>query len=131
VCIQSIQGTGEDDLPLLDEGTRFLIDTLKSRINEVVFGFDGTVATQQDGGISSPAVVVTPTVRVVDDTTLVVEAKLSLDVSLTRPLKEVVIRYKNPNDSTDTTDFMRYTYNAVEKSSNNEIQFSAIIEVTA
>ena len=67
-------------MPLLDEGTRFLIDTLKSRINEVVFGFDGTFATQQD--------------------------------------------------STDTTDFMRYTYNSIEKNSNNEILFSALIEVT-
>ena len=34
-------------MPILDEGTRFLIDTLRARINEVVFGFDGTVATQQ------------------------------------------------------------------------------------
>jgi len=117
-------------LPLLNEGTRFLIDTLKSRINEVVFGFDGTVATQEDGGIGSPAVVVTPTVRVIDDNTLIVEAKLALDTSFTRPLREVVIRFKNPSDSTDTTDIMRYTYNSVQKTSNNELQFSAIIEVT-
>ena len=117
-------------MPLLDEGTRFLIDTLKSRINEVVFGFDGTFATQQDGGIGHPAVTVTPTVRVVDDNSLVVEAKLALDVTFNRALKEVVIRYKNPNDSTDTTDFMRYTYNSIEKNSNNEILFSALIEVT-
>lgn len=118
-------------MPLLNEGTRFMIDTLKSRINEVVFGFDGTIATQEDGGIGNPAVVVTPTVRVIDDNTLIVEAKLALDTAFTRPLKEVVIRYKNPSDSTDTTDFMRYTYNAVQKTSNNELQFSAIIEVTA
>tara|TARA_R110000803_G_scaffold20600_1_gene52847 strand:- start:1398 stop:1754 length:357 start_codon:yes stop_codon:yes gene_type:complete len=117
-------------MPLLDEGTRFLIDTLKSRINEVVFGFDGTFASQQDGGIGNPAVAVTPTVRVVDDNTLVIEAKLALDVTFNRPLKEVVIRYRNPNDSTDTTDFMRYTYNSIEKDSNNEILFSALIEVT-
>ena len=117
-------------MPLLNEGTRFLIDTLKSRINEVVFGFDGTLATQEDGGIGNPAVVVTPTVRVIDDNTLIVEAKLALDTTFTRPLREVVIRYKNPDNSADTTDFMRYTYNAVRKTSNNELQFSAIIEVT-
>ena len=58
-----------------------MIDTLKSRINEVVFGFDGTIATQEDGGIGSPAVVVaTPTVRVIDDNTLIVEAKLALSL---------------------------------------------------
>jgi len=117
-------------MPLLNEGTRFLIETLKDRINEVVFGFDGTIATQQDGGIGNPAVVVTPDVRVVDDNTLIVEAKLPLSSTFTRPLREVVIRYQNPTDSTDTTDFMRYTYNAINKNSNNEIQFSAIIEVT-
>lgn len=117
-------------MPLLDEGTRFLVDTLKNRINEVVFGFDGTIATQQDGGIGNPAIAVTPNVRVLDDNTLMVEAKLALDTSFTRPLREVVIRYKNPADSTDTTDFMRYTYNAIDKSNNNEIRFSAVIEVT-
>jgi|TARA_R100001510_G_scaffold54516_1_gene57320 hypothetical protein len=118
-------------LPLLNEGTRYLIDTLKSRINEVVFGFDGTIATQEDGGIGNPATVVTPNIRVVDDNTLIVEAKLALDTSFTRPLREVVIRYKNPSDSTDTTDFMRYTYNSIQKNNNNEIVFSAVIEVTA
>ena len=118
-------------MPLLNEGTRYLIDTLKNRINEVVFGFDGTIATQQDGGIGKPAVVVTPSTRIIDDNTLVVEAKLALDTTFTLPLREVVIRYKNPADSTDTTDFMRYTYNAIEKNSNNEIEFYAAIEVTA
>ena len=116
-------------MPLLNEGTRFLVETLRDRINEVVFGFDGTIATQQDGGIGNPATVVTPNVKVLDDNTLMVEARLPLSATFTRPLREVVIRYKNPSDSTDTTDFMRYTYNAIEKSSNNEIQFSALIEV--
>ena len=97
----------------------------------MVFGFDGTIATQEDGGIGNPATVVTPNIRVVDDNTLIVEAKLALDTSFTRPLREVVIRYKNPSDSTDTTDFMRYTYNSIQKNNNNEIVFSAVIEVTA
>ena len=117
-------------MPVLNEGTRYLVDTLKNRINEVVFGFDGSIATQQDGGIGKPAIAVTPSIRVIDDNTLVVEAKLALDTTFTKPLSEVVIRYKNPADSTDTTDFMRYTYNSIEKNSNNEIEFSAVIEVT-
>ncbi len=117
-------------MPLLNEGTRFLVDTLRSRINEVVFGFDGTIATQSDGGIGNPAVVVTPALRVIDDHTIVVEAKLALSTTFSRPLKEVVIRYKNPADSTDTTDFFRYTYNAINKTANNEILFTAVIEVS-
>ena len=118
-------------MPLLNEGTRYMIDMLKGRINEVVFGFDGTVATQDDGGVGKPAISVTPQVRVIDDNTLVVEAKLSLDSTFTLPLREVVIQYKNPTDSTDTTALFRYTYNSIDKTNNNEIQFSAIIEVNA
>ena len=74
-------------MPLLNEGTRFLVDTLKDRINEVVFGFDGTLATQQDGGIGNPAVVVTPNVKVIDDNTLMVEARVPLSTTFTRPLR--------------------------------------------
>jgi hypothetical protein len=116
-------------VPVLNEGARFLIDTLRARINEVVFGFDGTVATQQDGGIGRPAVVVTPDVKVIDDNTLSVEAKLSLFVCFTILFRDVVFIYNNQTDSTDTTDFCRYTYNSIEKTANNEIKFSAIIEV--
>tara|TARA_Y100001938_G_scaffold143297_1_gene215861 strand:+ start:339 stop:665 length:327 start_codon:yes stop_codon:yes gene_type:complete len=108
-----------------------MVDMLKSRINEVVFGFDGTVATQSDGGIGKPAITVTPKVRVLDDNSLLVEAQLSLDTSFTQPLREVVIQYKNPNDSTDTTTFFRYTYNSLNKTTNNEVHFSTIIEVNA
>jgi len=108
-----------------------MIDQLKARINEVVFGFGGNTARQDQTGASQPAVTVTPVVRVIDDHTLSVEAKLSLDATFTRPLKEVVIQYKNPSDSTDTTALFRYTYDAVNKTRNNEIRFSALIEVTA
>tara|TARA_R110002110_G_scaffold152975_2_gene346006 strand:+ start:231 stop:590 length:360 start_codon:yes stop_codon:yes gene_type:complete len=116
-------------MPLLNQGTRYMIDTLKGRINEVVFGFGGTLASQDDVGAAQPAVSVVPTVRVLDDHSISVEAKLALDSSFTRPLREVVVQYKNPSDATDTTALLRYTYDAVEKTSNNEIRFSAIIEV--
>lgn len=108
-----------------------MVDMLKSRINEVVFGFDGTVATQSDGGIGRPAITVTPSVRVLDDHSLLVEAQLSLDTAFTNPLKEVVIQYKNPDNAADTTSFFRYTYNSVNKTNNNELHFSTIIEVNA
>jgi len=116
-------------MPLLNQGSRFVIDTLKSRINQVVFGFGGTIATQEDGGAAQPAISVIPTVRVLDDYSLSVEAKVPLSQTFSRPLKEVVLQYKNPSDVTDTTAIARYTYDAIEKGSNNEIIFSAIIEV--
>ena len=89
-------------MPLLNQGTRYVIDTLKDRINQVVFGFGGTLATQDDAGAAQPAIVVTPVVRVIDDHSLSVEAKVPLSS----------------------------TYDSITKTSNNEIVFSAIIEVT-
>ena len=117
-------------MPLLNEGTRYVIDTLKSRINEVVFGFGGTLASQDDTGAAQPAIVVTPIVRVIDDHSLSVEAKVPLTNTFTSPFKEVVIQYKTPSDATDTTAIARYTYDSIVKTSNNEILFSAIIEVS-
>ena len=67
-------------MPLLNEANRFMIDTLKARINEVVFGFGGTLATQDD---------------------------------------------------TDVTALARYTYDSITKTNDNEIVFSAIIEVNS
>ena len=118
-------------MPLLNQGTRYMVDTLKGRINEVVFGFGGTLANQDDTGAAQAAIVVTPTVRVIDDHSLSIEAKLTLDTSFTRPLREVVVQYRNPTDSTDTTALLRYTYDSVTKTTNNELVFSAIIEVNA
>jgi len=116
---------------LLNEGTRFMIDTLKERINQVVFGFDGTMETPEDGGVGRPAVILTPTVTVIDDNTLLVEAILPLTTTFSKPLREVVIRYQNPTDATDTTDLFRYTYQSITKTVNNEIRLSVTVEVTA
>jgi hypothetical protein len=116
-------------MPLLTEGNRFLIDQLKGRINQVVFGFDGTLATSEDGGAGRPAYVATPTVRVMDDHSILVEAVLPLTSTFDIPLKEVCVQYQNPNDATDTTVLFRYTYRAVTKTQNNELRFAVIIEV--
>jgi hypothetical protein len=118
-------------MPLLNEANRFMIDTLKARINEVVFGFGGTLATQDDTGAAQPAIVVTPTVRVLDEHSLSVEAKIPLSSSFNNTLKEVVIQYKNPSDATDVTAIARYTYDSITKTNDNEIVFSAIIEVNS
>jgi len=117
-------------MPLLNEGTKFMLDTLKSKINQVAFGFDGTIATQEDGGIGRHAVTVTPTVTTIDDNTILVEAVLPLNNSFDIPLREVVIRYQAPADASDTIDLFRYTYNAITKTVNNEIRLSVVIEVT-
>ena len=116
-------------MPLLVDGNRFLVDQLANRINEVVFGFDGTVATTEDGGVGRPAFVAVPKVRIVDDHSIFVEATLPLEQSFTLPLREICLQYKNPNDATDTTALFRYTFQSVNKSEDNELRFSTIIEV--
>jgi hypothetical protein len=116
-------------MPLLTDGNRFLVDQLNSRINQVVFGFDGTVATSEDGGAGRPAYTAVPTTRIVDDHTIYVEAVLPLSSAFTLPLREVCIQYQNPSDATDTTVLFRYTFQSVSKTSNNELRFATIIEV--
>lgn len=118
-------------MPLLNQGIRYMVETLANRINIVDFGFSGQTASETDDGVGQFAASVTPEVRIIDDHTISVEAKLPLETTFTQPLKEVVLRYKNPSDATDTTDLFRYTYDAITKTSNNEIRFSVFIEVSA
>mgnify|MGYP003118321800 CR=1 FL=1 len=60
-------------MPISDHIKRTLLDTLVSNINEMVIGFDGTPSTSSDGAAGRPAITVNPTVRVVDDSTILVE----------------------------------------------------------
>jgi hypothetical protein len=117
-------------MPLLIEGTRFMVDQLAARINEVIFGFDGSVATQEDGGAGQPGIAVTPTVRVVDDHSIFIEAILPLEENFSRAFREVVLQYRNPTDATDSTAIFRYTFNGITKDNRSEIRFTAIIEVS-
>jgi hypothetical protein len=109
-------------MPLLTSGHRFVVDKLAEEITQVVFGFDGSIATSEDGGAGRPAITVTPTVRIIDDNTLSVEAKLSTSEAYSLPLREVCIR-------SASTPLFRYTYDAVDKTKETEILFATIIEV--
>lgn len=113
----------------LIEGNRFLTEQLADRINEMVFGFDGTVATAEDGGAGRPAVTVVPTVRIIDEHTISVEGRLTTSTSFNTPLREVVLQYQNPSDDTDITPLFRYTFDSINKSSGNELKFSVLLEV--
>ena len=70
-------------MPVSDHIKRVLLDTLVSNINEMVIGFDGTPATSSDGATGRPALTINPTVRIVDDNTILVEgvtaAQLTVD----------------------------------------------------
>ena len=116
-------------MPLLVEAHRFVTESLANKINEMVFGFDGSPATSDDGGIGRPATVVTPSVKVLDEHTISVEGILGTNTSFTTPIQEVVLRYKNPSDATDLLPIFRYTIQPVTKNSGNELKFSVLVEV--
>jgi len=113
-------------MPISDYMRRLLLDTLASNINEVILGFDGTPATTDDGAAGRPAITLTPTITIVDDTSLLVEAKLPYDTSFTEQIKEVYIQFR---DSTDFTPVARYTIAPINKSSANELKIQIAIEV--
>ena len=116
-------------MPILSEGRRLLTETLADRINEMVFGLDGSIATEDDGGAGRPAIVVTPTVRVIDDRTISVEGGLDTSTSLSLNIKEVALQYRNPADTTEVIPLYRYSFRSFGKTTKNEIKFSVLIEV--
>ena len=111
----------------LTRAKRLLIDTLASNINEIVLGFDGTYATSDDGSAGRPAVTLTPTVTVVDDTSLLVEATLGTQHTFTEALKEVYVQFR-ATDGTFTP-IGRYTILPLAKSDENEVHIQLLVEV--
>jgi len=116
-------------MPLLIETHRFLTETLANKINQMVFGFDGSPATSDDGGAGRPAHIVTPSVKVLDEHTISVEGRIDTSVTFDNTIQEVVLQYTNPSDSTDTLPIFRYTIQPVTKTSGNELNFSVLVEV--
>ena len=112
-------------MPISDFMRRLLLDTLASNINEVILGFDGTPATTDDGSAGRPAVTLTPTITVVDDTSLLVEAELPYDTTFADQIKEVYIQFRDTNEFTPVA---RYTISPITKSSANELKIQIAIE---
>lgn len=117
---------GGDYIPVSDYIKRLLLDTLASNINEVILGFDGTPATSDDGSAGRPAIVLTPSVTIVDETSLLVEATLPYTESFTDKIREVYIQFR---DTTEFTPVARYTINPVTKNNSNELVIQIAIEV--
>ena len=111
----------------LTRAKRLLVDTLASNINEVVLGFDGTYATEDDGSAGRPAVVLTPTVTVVDDTSLLVEATLGTQHTFDLTLKEVYVQFRDTNGTFIPVG--RYTIRPLAKSDENEVHIQLLVEV--
>tara|TARA_R110000765_G_C18535506_1_gene560180 strand:- start:167 stop:511 length:345 start_codon:yes stop_codon:yes gene_type:complete len=113
-------------MPVSNHLRRLLLQTIADNINEVIIGFDGTPATSEDGSAGRPAVSLTPTVTIIDDTALLVEVKLDTTNTFTDKIREVYIQYR---DTSDFTPVARYTTKPIIKSNTNELQIEIIIEV--
>ena len=113
-------------MPVSNHLRRLLLQTIADTINEVVIGFDGAPATSEDGSAGRPAVSLTPTVTIIDDTALLVEVKLDTTNTFTDKIREVYIQYR---DTSDFTPVARYTTKPIMKSNTNELHIEILIEV--
>lgn len=113
-------------MPVSNHLRRLLLQTIADNINEVIIGFDGTPATSDDGSAGRPAVSLTPTVTIIDDTALLVEVKLDTTNTFTDKIREVYIQYR---DTSDFTPVARYTTKPIMKSNTNELHIEILIEV--
>ena len=109
-----------------DHLKRLMIDTIAANINEMVLGFDGTPATSSDGSAGRPAMTITPTVKVIDNSTLLVEGTLTTADTFDETLKEVYVQLRG---TTDFTPITRHVFRPIVKSSSNEMKMLKIIEV--
>ena len=69
---------------------------------------------------------ITPTVRIMDNSTLLIEGTLPTSESFNETLKEVYVQF---NSSTGFTPISRHVFRPIKKTSTNEIIFQLIVEV--
>jgi hypothetical protein len=103
-----------------------MIETIANNINEMTIGFDGTPATSSDGAAGRPAVTITPTVKILDNATLLVEGTLTTADSFDESLKEVYVQLRG---ATGFTPITRHVFRPISKNTNNELMIQLIVEV--
>ena len=113
-------------MPVSNHLRRLLTKTIADNINEVTLGFDGTTATSSDGAAGRPAITLTPTVTIIDDDTLLVEAILPFADSFDETIKEVYVQFRG---TTSFTPIGRFTTRPITKTSTNELVVQITIEV--
>ena len=112
-------------MPANDHLKRLVIETIASNINEMVIGFDSTPATSSDGSAGRPAITITPTVRIMDNSTLLVEGSLTTADTFDETLKEVFVQLRGTSGFTPIT---RHVFNPIKKTSTIEVVIQLMFE---
>jgi len=114
-------------MPVLNPIKRRLVEHLATLVNELHLGSDGTVATADDGGART-VTKVTPTVRVVDDNSILVEGVFDTSYIYNTEVQEVYLQYRDASTG-EFIPIFRTSVQPFSKSASNEVQFSFILEV--
>jgi|TARA_R110000787_G_scaffold36796_2_gene93650 hypothetical protein len=114
-------------MPMLNSIKRRLIENLAGLVNELHIGSDGTIASSEDGGARTIARV-TPTVTIIDDSSILIEGSFNTSHVYSSAIKEVYIQYKDPTTS-EFVPVYRTDINPFTKNAQNEVRFSFIMEL--
>jgi len=114
-------------MPLLNSIKRRMVEHLATLVNELHIGSDGTVATADDGGARTLATI-TPNVRVIDDNSILVEGAFNTSHVYATDVQEVYLQYRDATTG-EFIPVFRAAIPPFTKGSNNEVEFSFILEV--
>ena len=115
-------------MPVLNHAKRFLVEQLAGKINQMVIGSDGTQATADDGGARTLAKI-TPTVRVLDDQTILVEGRFGTDHAFTTSTVQEVLLQHYDSATSSFIPIYRTDIRSITKTNQNEMRITLIIEV--
>ena len=114
-------------MPWLSSIKRRMVEHLATLVNELHIGSDGTVATAEDGGARSLATII-PTVRIIDDNSILVEGSFDSSYTFATDVQEVYLQYKDATTG-EFIPVFRTALPAFKKGTNNEVDFAFILEV--
>jgi len=114
-------------MPMLNAIKRRMIEQLSTLVNELHIGSDGTIASVDDGGVRSLATV-TPTLTVLDDTSLLIEGTFDASHIYSTDVQEVYLQYRDATTG-EFVPVYRTAIPSFTKNGQNEVRFSFILEV--
>ena len=108
-------------MPMLNAIKRRLVEQLSTLVNELHIGSDGTIASVDDGGVRSLATV-TPTLTVLDDTSLLIEGTFDASHIYASDVQEVYLQYRDATTG-EFVPVYRTAIPAFTKNGQNEVRF--------